>query len=190
MEKITEHANDVLFVNDWQCLEPADGDAIRAFWSKEGANVEGVEAMRRLKEVVAHAVTKEGKIVAVATVTPKILPRLGQPMYAFRCFIGSEWRYSTLARSLVKYTEDLLYPYARERGFPCIGILLELENERFRTGLRRAYWSDMKMTYIGQNAIGQDVRVWYFPGAKLKTREQIAELVRKAQAEARGTVTS
>jgi hypothetical protein len=185
MKQIIEHANGMRFVVDWQCLDPVDGEAIRAFWSREGANVEGAEALRRLYEVTAHVLTEDGRIAAVATVAPKILPRLGQPMYAFRCFIGAAWRNSTLARSLVKLTEDILYPYARERGFPCIGVLLELENERFRTGLRRAYWSDMKMTYIGQNSIGQDVRVWYFPGAKLKTREQIAEIVRKAQAEAR-----
>ena len=184
MKQITRHANGLLFITDWQCLDPADAEAIRAFWASEGANVDGSEALRRLPEIVAHAVTEDGQIAAVATVAPKILPRLGQPMYAFRCFIGNAWRKSTLARSLVKHTEDVLYPYARERGFPCIGVLLELENERFQTGLRRAYWSDMKMTYIGQNAIGQDVRVWYFPGARLKTREELAVLVREAQAEA------
>jgi hypothetical protein len=184
MKQITRHSNGLLFVTDWQCLDPADGEAICAFWTREGANVEGAEALRRLREVVAHVVTEDGQIAAVATVAPKILPRLGQPMYAFRCFIGSAWRKSTLARSLVKLTEDVLYPYARELGFPCIGVLLELENERFSTGLRRAYWSDMKMTYIGQNAIGQDVRVWYFPGARLKTREELVVLMRDAQRQA------
>ena len=184
MKQITQHANGLRFVTDWQCLDPADGEAICAFWAREGANVQGAEATRRLREVVAHVVTEDDQIAAVATVAPKILPRLGQPMYAFRCFIGGAWRKSTLARSLVKLSEDVLYPYARERGFPCIGVLLELENERFRTGLRRAYWSDMRMTYIGQNAIGQDVRVWYFPGARLKTREELAELARNARREA------
>ena len=190
MKQITQHANGLLFVTDWQCLDPADGEAICAFWTREGANVEGITALRRLREVVAHVVTEDGQIAAVATVTPKILPRLGQPMYAFRCFIGSAWRKSTLARSLVKHTEDVLYPYARERGFPCIGVLLELENERFQTGLRRAYWSDMKMTYIGQNSIGQDVRVWYFPGARLKTPAEIAALVREFQHQAKAEAGS
>lgn len=190
MKQITQHANGLLFVTDWQCLDPADGEAICAFWTREGANVEGITALRRLREVVAHVVTEDGQIAAVATVTPKILPRLGQPMYAFRCFIGSAWRKSTLARSLVKLSEDVLYPYARELGFPCIGVLLELENERFRTGLRRAYWSDMRMTYIGQNSIGQDVRVWYFPGARLKTREELAALVREFQHQAQAEAGS
>ncbi len=190
MKQIVQHANGLLFVTDWQCLDSADGEAICAFWTREGANVEGITAQRRLHEVVAHVVTEDGQIVAVATVAPKILPRLGQPMYAFRCFIGNAWRKSTLARSLVKLTEDVLYPYARERGFPCIGVLLELENERFRTGLRRAYWSDMKMTYIGQNSIGQDVRVWYFPGARLKTRAEIAVLVREYQHQAQAEAGS
>ena len=180
----------MLFVTDWQCLDLADGEAICAFWTREGANVEGFEAQRRLREVVAHVVTEDGQIAAVATVTPKILPRLGQPMYAFRCFIGSAWRKSTLPRSLVNLTEDVLDPYARERGFPCIGVMLELENEGFRKSLRRAHWSDMKMTYIGQNSIGQDVRVWYFPGARLKTPAEIAALVREFQHQAKAEAGS
>ena len=178
MKQITPYANGMSIVTDWQCLEPVNGEAIKAFWVRERANVEGRVAENRLKEIVAHIVTADGQIAAVATVEPKILPRLGQPMYAFRCFIGAAWRTGKMARTLVKFAEVVLEPYARERGFPCIGVLLELENERFATGLRRAYWSDMKMTFIGRNAIGQDVRVWYFPGAKLKTREEMLAGVR------------
>jgi hypothetical protein len=190
MTSIANHAHGLRFVTDWQSLDPADAEAIRAFWAREGANVEGAEAIRRLHEVVVHAVTEDGQIAAVATVGNKILPRLGQPMYAFRCFVGSAWRNSTLPRSLMRHTHEVLEPYARAQGFPCIGIVVELENERFAKTMRRAFWSDTKMSYIGTNAIGQDVRVRYFRGARLKTREELVELMRDAQRQAQAEVRS
>lgn len=65
-------------ITDWQRHDPAVGDAIRAFWLREHANVESDEATRRLTQVVAHVVDGNGELAAVATVTPKVLPRLGQ----------------------------------------------------------------------------------------------------------------
>lgn len=166
------------YVTDWQRLDPKDGEAIRAFWTREQANVEGEEATRRLSQVVAHVLDKNDEIAAVATAASKILPRLGQPMYYFRCFVGRAWRGNKLSRSILRHTQSVLGPYARERGFPCIGILLELENEHFARTMRRAYWSDTGFSYIGQSARGQDLRVCYFIGARLKTSEQIAQLAR------------
>ena len=48
----------------------------------------------RVDEVVAHVVDERGELAAVATVAQKILPRLGQPMYYYRCFVGQAWRSS------------------------------------------------------------------------------------------------
>ncbi len=190
MTAIVQHAHGLRFVTDWQCLDVADAEAIRAFWAREGANVDGAEAQRRLHEIVVHAVTEDGQIAAVATVAPKILPRLGQPMYAFRCFVGSAWRTNVLPRSLLKHVQEVLEPYARANGFPGIGIVLELENARFGNTMRRAFWSDTKFSYIGTNAIGQDVRVRYFRGARLKTREELAVLLRDAQRQAQAEARS
>lgn len=181
MTEDSEPAAGLRFIDDWQNLADADAAAIREFWLRENANVAGAEAERRLREVVVHAATDDGRIAAVATVGAKILPRLGQPMYAFRCFVGTTWRSGILPRTLMKHCQRILAPYAREQGFPCIGIVAELENARFGSTMRRAYWSDTKMIFIGTNAKGQDVRVWYFPGAKLKTPAELARLVRTTQ---------
>lgn len=163
-------------VTDWQQLEPATGDAIREFWLREQANVQGEEAMRRLAQVVAHIVDEHGAMVAVATVAPKILPRLGQPMYYYRCFVGKAWRSSKLVRPLLRHTQKVLEKFARGRDYPCIGILLELENEGFADTLRWAHWPGVDFSYIGVSPRGLDLRVWYFRGAKLKTPEQVASL--------------
>lgn len=166
-------------ITDWQQLDSAVGEAIREFWVREQANVAGDAATRRLAEVVAHVLDEDGELVAVATATPKILPRLGQPLYYYRCFVGKAWRASKLVRPLLRHTQKVLGRYARDHDYPCIGVLLELENEGFADTLRWAHWSGVGFSYIGVSPRGLDLRVWYFRGARLKTPEQLDRL-RKA----------
>lgn len=163
-------------ITDWKQLDPATADAIRAFWIREHANVEGAEATRRLSEVIAHVVNENGDLVAVSTATPKILPRLGQPMYYYRTFVGQSGRTSTLLRPMLSHAQEVLERYARAHDFPCIGILLELENTGFSRALRWANWHGVNFSYIGISPRGLELRVWYFRGAKLKTREQMARV--------------
>jgi hypothetical protein len=163
-------------VTDWQRLDAATGEAIRAFWVREHANVEGAEATRRLLEVVAHTVDENGAVAAVATATPKVLPRLGQPLYYYRCFVGKAWRTERLLRPLMRHTQKVLEAYARENDYPCIGMLLELENQGFSDTLRRAHWTGVGFSFIGVSPRGLDLRVWYFRGARLKTPAQLASL--------------
>lgn len=167
-------------ITDWQRLDAATGEAIRAFWLREQANVAGDEATRRLAEVVAHIVDENGEPAAVATVATKVLPRLGQPMYYYRCFVAKAWRTRGVVRPLLRHTQKVLEAYARENGYPCIGMLLELENEGFSDTLRRAHWTGLGFSYIGISPRGLDLRVWYFRGARLKSPAELAELRRRA----------
>jgi hypothetical protein len=168
--------HDYRFVTDWQSLDAATGAAIRDFWLRVQANVEGDEATRRLGEVVVHVVDENGEVAAVATVATKILPRLGQPMYYYRCFVGKAWRAHKLVRPLLRRTQKVLEKYAREHDYPCIGILLELENAGFADTLRWAQWPGVGFSYIGVSPRGLELRVWYFRGARLKTPAQMAHL--------------
>jgi hypothetical protein len=113
-------------------------------------------------------------------VATKVLPRLGQPMYYYRCFVGRAWRTRGVARTLLRHAQKVLETYARENDYPCIGMLLELENEGFSDTLRRAHWTGLGFSYIGVSPRGLDLRVWYFRGARLKTPEQVAELRQRA----------
>jgi hypothetical protein len=168
--------HDYRLVTDWHSLDAETGAAIRDFWLREHANVEGGEATRRLGEVVAHVVDENGELAAVATVATKILPRLGQPMYYYRCFVGKAWRSRKLVRPLLRRTQKVLEKYAREHDYPCIGILLELENAGFADTLRWARWPGIDFSFIGVSPRGLELRVWYFRGARLKTPAQMARM--------------
>lgn len=155
-------------VTDWPAVKPEEGDAIRAFWNDEGALTDEAQATQRLGQVVMHAYADDGNVAGVCTAVPMTHPRLGQPMYYWRTFIGKRFRSSALVMTLLKRSCTLLEDYARGHQFPCIGVLLELENERFRERGRMAVWWNPRFAYIGRSERGLDVRVLYFRGARLK----------------------
>jgi hypothetical protein len=153
---------------DWQAMQPHDADAIRAFWLREGALNDEAQMKARLPQIVMHATTPEGDIAGVCTAIAATPAQLGQPMYYWRTFVGAHWRSTPLVMQLLKRSCTFLEEFARSNDYPCIGILLELENARFRDKGRAAQWWNPRFTYIGRSPRGLDVRVHYFKGARLK----------------------
>ena len=164
----TESGAQSRFVTDWPAPSASDAEAIFGFWQREGAIDDPAIAKLRLGEVVAHSLDDNGAISAVCTAVATTLPRLGQPMYYYRCFVGRAARKSRLVIALLKHARDVLEAYASERNFPCIGIVLELENASFGRALRTPFWPRTGFTYIGRSGRGRDLRVYYFDGAQLK----------------------
>jgi hypothetical protein len=156
------------YVAHWQTDLPDEGEAVLAFWRKENAIGDENQAKQRLKEIVLQARDESDEIAGVCTAVPVTLPRLGQPMYYYRCFIAPRWRKSRLILYLFKRAFELLEGHAVRNDYPCIGLLSELENSRFAQMGRIPVWPDIDFVYIGKSQRGHDLRVRYFRGAKLK----------------------
>jgi len=156
------------YVEDWPSIRPADALALRQFWLQQGALASEAQITERLQQVVLHACAADGSVAGVCTALAVTPPHFGQPLYFWRCFVGTAWRHTPLVRALLQRSCALLESYAIAHGYPCIGILLELENERFRDTVRTAVWWNPHFTYIGRSARGLDLRVRYFKGARLK----------------------
>ena len=156
------------FTVDWQAMAPDNAEAIRAFWQREGAFNEESQMTQRLPQVVMHASTRDGTVAGVCTAIGMTPPSLAQPVYYWRTFVGKDWRSTPLVMMLLKRSCALLEQYAREHDYPAIGILLELENNRFRDKGRMAVWWNPRFVYIGRSQRGLDLRMFYFKGAKLK----------------------
>ena len=152
----------------WPQTAPGDAVDLLAFWAQHNAIPDPDEARARLAQVVLLARDAEGSIAGVCTAYPMTPPQLEQPMYFLRAFIAPQWRTTRLAGKGLSTACDVLGQYSRAHDFPCIGILLELENARFRQVGRKAEWVHPRFTYIGKSPRGLDVRVHYFRGAKLK----------------------
>jgi hypothetical protein len=156
------------YVTHWPQGTPKDGAAALEFWRRENAIGDEAHAQQRLREIVLHACNEAGEVAGICTAVPLTLPRLGQPMYYYRCFIGSHWRSSRLVFDMLNHAFGTLQDYAREQDFPCIGVVLELENARFGKALRAPVWPKTGFTFIGKSQRNFDLRVRYFRGARLK----------------------
>jgi hypothetical protein len=160
------------FVVDWPAPSAESGDAIRAFWKREGAFNDEAQMSQRLPQVVMHALAPDGEVAGVCTAVVMTPPHLAQPVYYWRTFVGKEWRSTPLVMMLLKRSCALLERHAIEHDYPCIGILLELENNRFKEKGRTAVWWNPRFVYIGRSQRGLDLRMFYFKGARLKPAKQ------------------
>ena len=156
------------FVMHWKVESQENDDAVLQFWEREGALANDIKARERLKELVLDARDNDGRIAGVCTVVPMTLPRLGQPLYYYRCYIGSQWRKTRLVFTLLMRAFQVLEEYARAHEFPCIGVVLELENSRFGDALRAPVWPSTGFVYVGNSGRGLELRLRYFHGARLK----------------------
>jgi hypothetical protein len=148
-------------------MSTQDAEAIAAFWRREQA-IDEAQIGARLGQVVLHALDADGVVAGVCTAVAAVAPRLGQPVYFWRTFIGARWRSTRLVRQLLLRSFSLLESHAGAHDHPCIGVLLELENSRFGKRLREAEWPRSRFVYIGRSPRGLDVRIRYFKGARLK----------------------
>ncbi len=153
-----------------------DAAAIGAFWRCEGALDNDIEINKRLPQVVMYARTAGGEVAGVSTAIAVLQPRFGQPMYYYRAFVGQAWRTTSLVRELMNRSNALLEVWARERNFPCIGVLLELENAGFYRALRKPVWWNPRFYYVGKSERGLEVRAYYFEGARLKSADELRNI--------------
>lgn len=157
------------YATDWGGIAPADAQALRAFWKREGALADDAQIDARLPQVVMHATTRDGEVAGVCTALATTHPRIGQPLYYWRTFVGKPWRSSPLVGLLLRKSCRVLEEHAAKNDFPCIGVLLELENARFKERGRAPVWANPRFVYIGRSERNLDLRVLYFDGAKLKS---------------------
>lgn len=156
------------YIDHWPQGTPKDGAAVLDFWRRENAIGDEAQSQQRLREVASHAIDEAGDVAGVCTVVPLTLPRLGQPMYYYRCFIGAKWRRIRLGTSLTMHAFDLMEKYARDHDYPCIGLVMEIENTGLVESLNMPVWPVNPFIYIGKSQRNLELRVRYFPEALLK----------------------
>ncbi len=149
----------------------AEQDAVSAqdvadLWLREGA-MPPDEAARRVAEVLLVAV-EDGRVVGVTTTFLQDHPQLGMPMWFGRGFVAtSERRRATAVRLGVRMREVLSERYTSGRDQRAAGMVWEVENPVLRQVFPEAVWLPTDFTFIGVNARDDDVRVHWFPGARV-----------------------
>lgn len=156
------------YVHCWPQIGETDKQAVIAFWKNENAMDATFDLLARCREVVMFARDAAGHVAAVTTAVATTPTRLGQPVYYYRAFVGSKYRNSLLAFTMLKRSRALLQTYAQAHDYPCIGVLLELENEKLAHAVHDTSWHRLGLYYIGKSPRDLDLRVGYFDGAQLK----------------------
>lgn len=163
-----DRVSSLTFHRGWSELTETDAEAVIGFWRREGALPGGQDPRRRVGQVVMFARDADGEVAGVSTAVPQRPERLAQPVYYYRSFIAPAWRHTQLVYRLLRKSVRLLEDDARTHDWPCIGVLLELENRRFGEAGRMPVWPKVDFVYVGQSPRGLECRVHWFRDARLE----------------------
>ena len=140
-------------------------DDVLALWRRE-AGLPEEEMLRRVHEVI-NVVTREDEgLVALSTAFLQRNERLRMSLWYFRTFVAEAHRATHVGTHLTLRNRDLLEGrYVSGEDTRASGVAFELEHDGLRTYFNRAIWDQVMFFYIGDNEVGEPVRVHYFPGA-------------------------
>lgn len=136
-----------------------------AFWLHEGV-VSPDEAQRRIGEVLLVAIDDRRRLVGVSSAYLQHNEQLRMDLWYYRAFVAAAHRMSEVAVSLAMIGRDHLEQrFVSGEDTRATGIIYEVENEGLKTYFHWATWLPTQFLFIGENARGDHVRVFYFPGA-------------------------
>ena len=152
----------------WPRPTPDQANRLVAFWLAHKALTDETAARKRVDQVVMYACDELDEVAAVCTAYAQMPAQLGQPVYFYRSFVAPAQRGTRVVFRLLKEALRVLEAHARARDWPCIGVLLELENPRFARIGRMPVWPGVDFVYIGISPRGLECRVHWFRQARLK----------------------
>lgn len=164
----------------WKRVDPELQAELARYWIDNGAMQDEAKAAERAREVACIA-RKEGRLIGVTTVYPRIVPMLRQPMYFLRMHIAQPARNEALSIPFLKasFAEVEKQELAKEK-LTCLGMILSLQNERLAQHYNDAVWWQSKFVFAGYSADNLQLRVRYFEGATVPP----PVVLRKARAKA------
>lgn len=154
--------------NVWQKMTPELQDEVRHFWQTNEIYLPQDEAIRRSKEIVFIARNVEGLIIGVSSVRRVFIQRMNNYFYYYRAMIDHLHRRKGIVVRLTCETRDYFEKlFTEEKDHSCIGLYTVYENEILNIGLREAIRPKTRFIFLGYNAQGKQMRVYYFKGAEI-----------------------
>jgi hypothetical protein len=154
--------------NVWQKMTPELQDEVRHFWQTNEIYLPQDEAIRRSKEIVFIARNVEGSIIGVCSVRRIFIQRMNNYFYYYRAMIDFLHRRKRIAVRLTHETQDYFErQFIEGKDRSCIGLYTIYENQALNIGVRKVISPKTKFIFLGYNAQGKQMRVYYFKGAEI-----------------------
>ncbi len=144
-------------------------DAI-SYWKKHGVLVKEEVRKQRAEELVLMAYDTDGNVIATSTAKKVQIKLLDNNwLYQYRCFIDPDHRAIGFDCHLTVESLRLLEEAAATDNDRPVGVITIIENENLYTSKlhKAAVWRAYSMYFIGYDAKGHPIRVYYFKDARI-----------------------
>ena len=138
---------------------------ILAFWEERGA-LSGDAAQQRLREVVCVLRGSDGAIAGVNSVYAEAVPLVGNRVFwVYRSLVDAAAAdgWIDLIRGAFQALGEKFDP---EAGGP-VGLCVIVSDRDEMRRRPEAEWTDPRLLYAGYTPDGRQVRIGYFPGARI-----------------------
>ena len=138
---------------------------ILAFWEAQGA-LSGDAARERLRQVVCVLRGSDGEVAGVNSVYADAVPLVGNRVFwVYRSLLdeAASERWIDLVRGAFQALGEKFDP---EAGGP-LGLCVLVSDRDEMRRRPEAEWTDPRLLYAGYTPDGRQVRIGYFPGARI-----------------------
>jgi hypothetical protein len=158
----------------WKRIGPALGRELVELWDRTRAIADPFTAAARSNQAVCIGRDASGTIRAVGTAVLRVLPRLQEPLYYYRQYFDPQVRGQGQAMPFFLRARAVLAAHNAALPAPeSLGVLLEVENAQLATRYTEAHIAAAGLTFIGYSPRGLQLRVAYFPDARLQARPSV-----------------
>ena len=138
---------------------------VLAFWEERGA-LSGDAAQERLRQVVCVLRGDDGAILGVNSVYAEKVPLIGNRVFwVYRSLLDESASESWIDMVRAAFGA-LAERFDPEAGGP-VGICVLIADREEMERRPEAEWTDPRLLYAGYTPDGQQVRIGYFPGARI-----------------------
>ncbi len=156
------------YQNVWQVIDQALAEEIITFWLAHKALPNREMAKKRVQQVAVVARNSQDEIVGITTAYEQFSEHLENYFFFVRAFVVESARRSSVASDIVNQLKANMEEAAEDGKLGrCIGLYMEVENKQLQALRNQAVWPATKFVYVGKNARGDHLRVYYFDGAKI-----------------------
>ncbi|MEM7363597.1 MAG: hypothetical protein AAF525_06200 [Pseudomonadota bacterium] len=159
--------DDVRYLFVWSDAPAFVRERVSVFWQEQGVVPAGDET-ERLNELVLVAMTDSDEVLCVCSGRPRTHEPLGIPLHELRLLTKAGLRHHRLASNAIQTAYQKLGEHNQSISPPdAVGLIFILENQQLMLSQRQPIWITNRAIHVGLNDAGHDVRIRYFPQARL-----------------------